>query len=150
MAKIEQFLERIQDKELRAELAAAIKQIKEATKFGLVFEEHLPELLRIPNLPIRKGALVSKKDNGAEIWTVIGIKSGKAICRKDDETGAKEESLPFSDIVAVKRFGDAIYPSLVPIDQVTRDKKKPYHLLIQADNFHALQLLTYTHARKWT
>src|SRR6266516_3869539 len=118
MAKIEQFLERIPDKELRAELGAAIKEIKEATKFGLVFEEHLPELVEIPELPIRKGALVARKENGNDLWTVLSVKAGRAICRKDEERGPREQTFAASDLITIKRFGDPIYPALVTIDKV--------------------------------
>ena len=36
-----------------------------------------------------------------------------------------------------------MYPALIPVDRVTRAPGKPYHTLINADNFHALQVLLY-------
>jgi adenine-specific DNA-methyltransferase len=38
-----------------------------------------------------------------------------------------------------------MYPSLIPVAAVTRAPGKPYHTVINADNFHALQLLLYSH-----
>lgn len=43
----------------------------------------------------------------------------------------------------IKKFGEPIYPALTSIDRVTRGQDKPYHTIINADNFHALQLLRY-------
>ena len=43
--------------------------------------------------------------------------------------------------MVVKRFGEPICPALTPVDQVIRAPHQPYHVLINAENFHALQLL---------
>ena len=48
----------------------------------------------------------------------------------------------------MKRFGEPMYPALVPVDRVTRAQGKPYHTLINADNFHALQVLLYCYEAK--
>ena len=49
-----------------------------------------------------------------------------------------------ADLVPVRSFGDPIYPALVPVDRVQRGgTDKPWHVIINADNFHALQLLLY-------
>jgi len=36
-----------------------------------------------------------------------------------------------------------MYPSLVHVDSVERVPEKPWHVVINADNYHALQLLLY-------
>ena len=43
----------------------------------------------------------------------------------------------------MKPFGDAIYPALTPVDVVDRSGERPYHAVINGENFHALQLLAY-------
>ena len=49
----------------------------------------------------------------------------------------------------VRNFGDPIYPALVPVGRVQRGgPDKPWHVLINADNFHALQLLLYCYEGK--
>lgn len=54
-----------------------------------------------------------------------------------------------SDLVVVRNFGDPIYPALVPVDRVERGgPEKPWHVLINADNFHTLQLLLYCYEGK--
>jgi adenine-specific DNA-methyltransferase len=59
------------------------------------------------------------------------------------ERGGPEEIAATDDLVVVKRFGEPMYPALVPVDRVTRAPGAPYHTLINADNFRALQLLLY-------
>src|SRR5208337_1816889 len=57
--------------------------------------------------------------------------------------------VPVAELVVVRSFGDPIYPALVPIDRVARGgPDKPWHMLINADNFHALQLLLYAYEGK--
>jgi len=54
-----------------------------------------------------------------------------------------------TELVVVRSFGDPIYPALVPVDRVARGgPDKPWHMLINADNFHALQLLLYAYEGK--
>lgn len=54
-----------------------------------------------------------------------------------------------SDIVAVAEFGEPIYPTLKPLDFVENAPDSDlWHTLIEADNYHALQLLEYLYAEK--
>jgi adenine-specific DNA-methyltransferase len=53
------------------------------------------------------------------------------------------------ELLVVRRFGEPIFPALVPIDQVQNGPDDaPWHCLIEADNYHALQLLEYLYAGK--
>ena len=151
MAKIESLISRIRDESLRDAIAAEVKEMKKTKRFGLVFEEHLPETVRLPNVVIRKGSLVAKKaEPGNACWVVRSIKKDVAECVPP---GASQGVLPFTqeivsiplkELVTVKPFGEPIFPTLTPIDRVSRGGKgKPWHTLINADNFHALQLLRY-------
>lgn len=147
MAKIEELIGEIADPRIRCEIAAEVKRIKAQQKFGLVFEEHLPETVRLPGFPVRAGELVAERTAaGNDLWLVRAIKGGKAQCdRPEGNYGAEQREFAVKDLVVVKRFGDAIYPSLVPVERVSRGgSEKPWHALINADNFHALQLLLYT------
>lgn len=146
MAKIEELIDEIADVRLRAEIIAEVKHLKTQKKFGLVFEKHLPETVRLPKLPIRVGELVAEQGvAGNELWTVLEVKGSKAKCRRSvDKFEEQERTFSIKDLVIVKRFGDAIYPALVPVDRVARGgPEKPWHTVINADNFHALQLLLY-------
>src|SRR5205823_10935254 len=101
-----------------------------------VFEEHLPELLRLPKATIRVGNVVAHRDApGSEVWRVLEITAKKAKCRQplsvtnDDEAVLKDFAL--TELVVVVRFGEPIYPVLTSIDRVQRgDPDKPWHILI--------------------
>ena len=72
------------------------------------------------------------------------MKGTKISCaRPDDQRKLIEFSI--EQLVVVKRFGEAIYPTLVPVEKVARGADKPWHILINGENFHALQLLLYAH-----
>jgi hypothetical protein len=59
------------------------------------------------------------------------------------------KDFPLDELVLVVSFGEPIYPVLTPIDRVQRGgPNKPWHILINADNYHALQLLLYSHERR--
>ena len=154
MAKIEDLVKRILDKKLRDEIAAEVRELKKHKQFGLVFEEHLPEMLRLPQASIRVGNLVMQRDAaGNELWRVLAIKGKKATCRQPINQGKYDEektaAFPVSELVLVVSFGEPIYPLLTPVDRIARGgPDKPWHILINADNYHALQLLLYTYERK--
>jgi hypothetical protein len=79
MAKIEDLIAQIPDERLRKAIAAEVQEVKKSKKFGLVFEEHLPETVRLPNLPVKDGELVAKKrEAGTELWRVRSIRKGIA------------------------------------------------------------------------
>ncbi len=154
MAKIEDLIAQILDERLRKGIAAEVKALKKIKRFGLVFEEHLPETVRLPKSPVKPGELVAlKRESGNQLWRVKGIKKNIATCDRAVEgyPAASEANKDFliSDLVVVRNFGDPIYPALVPVDFVERGgPDKPWHLLINADNFHALQLLLYCYEGK--
>ena len=64
----------------------------------------------------------------------------------DAEPEATERAV--EDLVVVAEFRDPIYPGLRSTGTVERGGEKPYHTVINAENFHALQLLLYTHEGK--
>ncbi len=154
MAKIEDLIAQIPDERLRIGIAAEVKALKKTKKFGLVFEDHLPETVRLPRLPVKPGELVSlKREAGNQLWRVKTIHKNIATCDRAvmgyPATSESNKEFPISDLVVVRSFGDAIYPALVPVDRVERGgPDKPWHLLINADNFHALQLLLYSYEGK--
>src|SRR6266496_1493736 len=154
MAKIEELVRQISDAKLRDEIAIEIKELKRQKRFGLVFEEHLPEMLRLPKAKIRLGNLVAHRNApGNEVWRVIGINGKKAKCRQPVTPGKYDQEIikefPLEELVLVVSFGEPIYPILTPIDRIQRGgPDKPWHILINADNYHALQLLLYSHERR--
>jgi adenine-specific DNA-methyltransferase len=155
MAKIEDLVAQIPDERLKKAIGAEVRQLKKNKKFGLVFEEHLPETVRLPNLPVKDGELVAKKrEAGNELFRVKSIRKGIATLERAVEgnplpSETDLDEVPVAELVVVRNFGDPIYPALVPVDRVARgEADRPWHMLINADNFHALQLLLYAYAGK--
>lgn len=145
MAKVEDLIKNIPDAQLRGEIAHEVAKLKSEKKFGLVFEEHLPEQVLLPGLPIKPGARVVKRGAESEIFSVLAPNDGKrgGRFRIARETDGQEEVASTRELVVIKKFGEPIYPTLVSVDRVTRAPGKPYHTVINAENFHALQLLLY-------
>jgi adenine-specific DNA-methyltransferase len=146
MAKVEDLIKNIPDARLRDELAREVAKLKSEKKFGLVFEEHLPEQVLLPGLPIKPGVRVVRRGAEREIFTVLapedaGRKGVRFRIARDSD--GEEVIAVAKELVVIKKFGEPIYPTLVPIDRVTRAPERPYHTIINAENFHALQLLLY-------
>lgn len=148
MAAINDLIAQIENSELRARIQAEVDRINKQKKFGLVFEEHLPECTPLYDIPVKKGALVALKTGKvSEVYRVLNIKGDEAECKKKDV----DEFTTFNvdELVTVAEFGEPIYPYLKPIDTVCNAPDSDlWHTLIEADNYHALQLLEYLYAGK--
>lgn len=148
MAEIHELIDRVEEPELREQLRAAVDQLAKQKKFGLVFEEHLPECVPLYEVPVKKGRLVSRKQEEAkDIFVVLSVKDGEARCLP--KNGGEAVTLPVDALVTVAEFGEPIYPYLRPMDTVCNAPDSDlWHTLIEADNYHALQLLEYLYAGK--
>lgn len=148
MAAIHELLNQIQDEELRSRIEKEVEKLSKNKKFGLVFEEHLPECTPLYDIPIKRGSNVAKRTESAnEIYEVSSIKDDTAICiHKNNQT---REEIPLKDLVSVAQFGEPIYPCLKLLDSVCNaPDNNIWHALIEADNYHALQLLEYLYSGK--
>jgi adenine-specific DNA-methyltransferase len=142
------------DTELGAELEREFRALSERRAFGLNFERHQPEAVELPNRPVRKGDKVrllprrgETKKGDQRLWLVKEIQGGKAqLTLIDDDTEAQQ--LATEDLVVVAQFQDFIYPGLISTGKVERGGGKPFHTVINAENYHALKALTYTHRGK--
>lgn len=144
--EIQELLNEIGDERLRARLSVAIGELRKIKKFGLVFEEHIPELLPIYSAKVRGQARVARK-NGKLTETFIVQRIARGITTVEPEHGEGEpQSIPVAELVVVKRFGEAIFPALRLVESVLRGGDAPHHTLIEADNYHALQLLEWLYA----
>jgi adenine-specific DNA-methyltransferase len=146
VAAIDDLIAQIEDKALRERLRMETDRITKEKQFGIVFEEHLPELTPIYSATICKGCLVVKRGQSlTDLWRVLSVKNGEAHCL-NRSSGAKRQ-IAVAEIVVVRQFGEPIFPQLVPVDQVQNGPDDaPWHTLIEADNYHALQLLEYLYA----
>lgn len=158
MSRLTELLRQTQklDPQLSADLEAEIVALTKRRSFGLVFEQHQPEAVELPGRPVRRGdkvrvlpvrgATVSRDDR---LWRVTRIEKvgGQRIAHLVDLEGDQPETQVVIDdrIVVVAEFRDRIYPGLVETDRIEHSEGKPFHAVINAENFHALEMLTYTH-----
>ena len=183
MANLQDLISQVEDPALRDRLQEEADRLLRQKKFGLVFEEHLPECTPLYDVPDRIGGFVDPKAGYMkEIYRVLRMEGENVVCQAEDTdaqgcasvgTGAgraafaptdaqgcasvggatgcrafpptdEEKILPMNEVVSIARFGEAIYPCLKKIDAVENAPETSlWHTLIEADNYHALQLLEY-------
>ena len=148
MAVIKNLLQQITDPVLRERLTEEVNRLSKNKKFGLVFEEHVPECTPLYSVPIKRGSFVARKTGKMNnIYIVKEIDGETATCM--DKITLEIEAIPLSEIVSVAQFGEPIFPSLEPIDKVLNAADDNlWHTIIEADNYHALQLLEYLYEGK--
>jgi adenine-specific DNA-methyltransferase len=155
VAHIDNLVAAIPDEDLRKALRAAVRKLAGGRQFGLVFNEHAPEsVLLYKQQSVRRGSKVKVMQEGTAdrtdtddsgVWVVTAVVGDTAsLAHKADRTITREE--PRDRCVVVREFGDPVYPGLVSTDRVIRDPKRPFHTLINSENFHALQALLYPYA----
>ena len=156
-----------QAKKENPRLGVALEQefhARTSRTFGLVFERHLPEEVELPGRPVRRGDNVhvlpprgSKDKPDPRTWRVAGITrtdDGRAAHLVEahpepDEQPEAMDAVPVADLVVTAEHDDVIYPGLVQTGEVigSEDPGAPFHSVINAENYHALKMLTYTHYR---
>lgn len=148
MALLQDLVKQVSDPKLRQRILQEVDKLAKQKKFGLVFEEHLPECTPLYDVSIKKGHKVALK-NGAvnDIYIVMDIKRNTAIC--EHRLNHEKKEIALDDLVSVAEFGEPIYPYLKPMDSVCNAPDSDlWHTLIEADNYHALQLLDYLYHGK--
>ena len=148
MALLQDLIQQIDDPALRERILLETNKLVKRKKFGLVFEEHLPECTPLYDVPIRAGAKVALKTGYvSDIYTVMKIDGDNVLC--DRRETHQEITFQIDELVVVAEFGEPIYPTLQPLDYVENAPESDlWHTLIEADNYHALQLLEYLYAGK--
>ena len=148
MALLQDLIRQINDPTLRDRILQETDKLMKQKKFGLVFEEHLPECTPLHDVPIRVGSKVALKTGYvSDIYMVIKLDGNEALC--DRRETHEKVTFQLDEIVAIAEFGEPIYPTLKPLDAVQNAPDSDlWHTLIEADNYHALQLLEYLYAEK--
>ena len=138
---------------LNPELARQLRKYVKDHAYGLVFEHNLPEAIRLYKKTPTVGDTVNilpergheDTDENKVPWIVKAIQDEKAIIEHDGEI--KEVSV--CDICTLVSYHDVIYPGLKEIDRIERgNPDDPYHMVINAENYHALEALAYAYSGK--
>lgn len=144
---LDQLIGRIDDEALRDRLAREVELLRGSRRFGMVFDHHLPESVRLTEHPIRKGIRVALRDeSSAETWTVERFTDRTREVAVLSGDGGEH---PASDLVVIREFGEPIYPGLRSVERIPNGPEDaPWHVVINGENFHALQALRSTHREK--
>lgn len=144
------------DAALGQELDREFKALSARRAFGLNFERHKPENVELPGRSVRRGDKVriltlrgSTTKGDQRLWKVLSFE-GQGEDRQarlelfgSDQPEQQRASL--ADLIVVAEFKDYIYPGLVSTGKVERGGDKPFHTVINGENFHVLEALTFTH-----
>ena len=154
------------------DLEREVTALTERRAFGLNFERHVPEAVELPGRPVRKGDKVrvlpprgkAPKKADEKLWRIVALdraggkarleavvvnaEGGDQLALAKVEAGPENIMAAIDDLVVVAGFRDAIYPGLVSTGKVERGGDKPFHTVINAENFHALETLLFTHRGK--
>jgi adenine-specific DNA-methyltransferase len=150
---------KMRDPTLGQELEREFRVLSSRLSFGLNFERHPPESVELPGRPIRKGDKVrvlpprGSTDGGDQLlWRVLSVTmdGGARVAELErlDRDASTRQQVNTEDLAVVAEFMDHIFPGLVSTGKVKHGGDKPFHTVINAENFHALEALTFTHRSK--
>lgn len=159
MATINDLIEQISNPQLLERVKEEVSKLTKHKKFGLVYETHEPEMTLMYDAPVRVGSKVVKREDTEskitpdKLLVVKSIRDGVATCMRLNAEESFEMkvadvvatyAIPCSDLICIAENGEPIYPYLKPVDSVQNaPDSNLWHTLIEADNYHALQLLAY-------
>jgi adenine-specific DNA-methyltransferase len=144
------------DQQLGADLEREFKVLSARRAFGLNFERHRPEAVELPRRIPRKGDKVrvlpargAAEPADQRLWRVSKIertnRTRAAHVELADQTAPEQRLVSTDDLVVVAEFQDPIYPGLISSGKVERSGDRPFHTVINGENYHVLKTLTYTH-----
>ncbi len=142
-------MRKIGDAKLRAGIEAEIAALKSRTRFGLVYERHLPETVLVGDVDgLMVGDHVRPREEADNVhdYGVVALDDRHATIASL-KTG-EERQIKLTDTMAVRRFGDPADVGLTPLGTVAPSGNRPYHAVIEGENFHVLQLLTFVYERQ--
>ena len=157
MSRLNDLLRQLEAKDvaLAKELRTEYDALADRRAFGLNFERHVPESVELPGRPIRKGDKVhvlpergkNPTAENARLWRVLAVDRTAGTATIEDATvdAVRPQEQPLTELVVVAEFRDPIYPGLVSIDRIERGGDTPFHTVINAENYHALEMLLFTH-----
>ncbi len=146
------------DPDLGSDLEHEYQALSSRRAFGLNFERHQPEAVELPRRRVRKGDKVrvmaergSAGKGDSRPWSVTKVqkRDGVRIAQLESIDARREgRRAAVEDLVIVAEFRDRIYPGLVGTGRVERGGDKPWHTVINGENYHVLKALTFTHRGK--
>ena len=140
-------------------LAADIRQFASTRQYGLVFEHNRPERMRLYGKPVtardvvqvlpRRGTAESAENR--LLWRISALHDGKAdlyayVAPDYADNDGEPRTVDVSDLVAVSEYDQPIYAGLRETGRVEHGGDKPYQVVINGENYHALEALAFAYA----
>lgn len=142
-------------------LAADIRQFASTRQYGLVFEHNRPERMRLYGKPVtaRDVVQVLPRRCAAEsaenrlLWRISALHDCKAdlyayVAPDYADNDGESRTVDVADLVAVSEYDQPIYAGLRETGRVERGGDKPYQVVINGENYHALEALAFAYAGK--
>lgn len=142
-------------------LAADIRQFASTRQYGLVFEHNRPERMRLYGKPVtardvvqvlpRRGTAESAENR--LLWRISALHDGKAdlyayVAPDYADNDGEPRTVDVADLVAVSEYDQPIYAGFRETGRVERGGDKPYQVVINGENYHALEALAFAYAGK--
>ena len=161
MSRVSDLLARVAESnpELAKALEAEVNTLASRREFGLNFERHIPEEIRLPGRVAHRGdkvVFVAPRENPDEevdgrTWLVIRItkKAKRSVAdlvelsSLDEQPATAERAV--DDLAVIAEFRDPIYPGLRSTGKVERAGEKPWHTVINGENYHVLEMLGFAY-----
>lgn len=140
------------DAALASDITVQLNHAARDREFGLVFNRHLPEMVELYGRTVRRGDKVHLVNSTDKRTWVVRKTHGRGGDRTADlvstEATADTCEAPVNELVVVADFDDPIYPGLHSTHRIERGGDKPTQVVINAENYHALSALQFTHTEK--
>ncbi|MGB3604363.1 MAG: site-specific DNA-methyltransferase [Gordonia sp. (in: high G+C Gram-positive bacteria)] len=131
-----------------------VDSLQSRRQFGLNFERHTPESVALTGRAIsvgdkvrflpERGTAAAESEATWLVTALSGPKGAKVAELLDPKTN-DEASRAVDDLVFVADFRDPIYPGLALCgERLLRGGDKPFHTVINGENFHVLEALEFT------
>ena len=152
LANVETLINEITDPTLRERLAVEVGALKKRTSWGLVFERHLPESVRLLDAPIRVGSVVwERRSTRPRRYRVRGVEGDELIAVAEPAktttlSNVEPIRLARSGVMVEKDFADPIFPAFESIGAIRRGpSERPSQVVIEGENYHTLEALQATY-----
>ncbi|MEV2241912.1 DNA methyltransferase [Micromonospora sp. NPDC049891] len=148
MAHIDALIDKVADPALRQLLHEQVAQLLSRQSFGLVYQQHKPETVELYHYKVRRNCKVRVlREDDDVLYRVEKVLGSDATIASLSER-PQSRHVDVSDLVVIREFGEPIYPGLRSLGAIERGGDKPSHVVVNAENFHGLETLLYTHEHK--
>ena len=87
--------------------------------------------------------MVERANTQSPEWLVTAVSDGKATLVNALEQDSVAVTHNIEDLVVVREFGEPVYPGFKSVGRLELGADKPFHAIINSENYHAVETLLY-------